>query len=170
MDNRVETGDLCLHCGMCCTDAMFGWIPLVSDADRELMLRRGYDPERIGHDRFALPCDFLRGKACGIHPDRPASCEAFRCEVLVAAQDGTMPLDDALATVRRAVALLDGLRAALPAGETLSSMRKHWDQLDQSGMPTPPEQAQARVAFYAFNLYLDRHFRPAGKGLVNRVE
>ncbi|MCP5396661.1 MAG: YkgJ family cysteine cluster protein [Sphingomonadaceae bacterium] len=170
MSEAVSTGDLCTHCGLCCTEALFGWVPLMGEADRAIMLRHGYDESQLLPDRFLTPCALLDGKACGVFPDRPSCCPGYRCEVLSAAQDGAMPLDQALDIVRKAVALHDDVQTNLPEGQSLHDARRRWKEADKSGAAPSPDEAPLRLAYYALNLFLDRHFRPAGGELVERLD
>ncbi|MCB2087242.1 MAG: YkgJ family cysteine cluster protein [Sphingomonadaceae bacterium] len=170
MSETVSTADLCVHCGLCCTEALFGWIPLVDPAERDRVATHGMAPPQLEGERFVTPCCFVRDRACTIYADRPASCRDFRCEVLVSAQDGAIPLPAALDTVRKAVELHQAVLDKLPADTSLRAMRQRWKEREATAQPSSPEEAQLRLAYYALNLFLDRHFRPADGELVERLD
>jgi uncharacterized protein len=167
MENSAEepsVSELCTACGICCSDAMFLYAPL-KEGDRERLHRTAYPREMIGEHSLPLPCPMLAGTRCTIYADRPNICRSFRCEVLKAAEQGTMPVQTAFTHVREARALLAQLRDVMPEGVSLPKARERWS-LD-AGKPLDRAAAAAQLAFYAFNRYIDRHFRSPRKWLVS---
>jgi len=158
---KLSSSDLCAACGICCGDAMFAQIPL-QPGDREALERTAYPREMIGRDSIPLPCPMLAGTRCSIYADRPRNCRSYRCDVLRAAEDGAMTAEVAFGHVQEAKALLARLREAMPEGVSMRTAIARWNFEETAGQRLDPAEAAAQLAFFAFNRYLDRHFRPPG--------
>jgi hypothetical protein len=137
---------------------MFTHIRL-QQGDREALERTRYPREAIGDDRIPLPCPMLEGTCCSIYPDRPHKCRTYRCDVLKAVEDEALPIEEALGTVRQARALLARLRELMPENLSVAAGHTQWTTPQTNPQSLAPGEAAARLAFYAFHLYLDRHFR-----------
>lgn len=91
--------ELCTRCGFCCDGTLFDVVRL-TPPEVERMTRLGLPVlTRDEHLTMAQPCAALDGTCCRIYPDRPARCDAFRCHLLAALEEGEVDLDEALGVV-----------------------------------------------------------------------
>jgi Fe-S-cluster containining protein len=110
----LELTALCQSCGLCCDGSLFGRVRLESsDVDsarrhRLLVVANGKS--------FEEPCTALvkrdTHQHCSIYAERPESCRRFVCELYAGQVREPASLDDRLALVRRAKALLAFLENA----------------------------------------------------------
>ncbi len=163
MPDEVPTYDICSHCGVCCTGAFFSHVPLVKPDDRAKLEAHGYEFGDETTNEYPLPCQFQQGALCSIYHSRPHICGAYRCEVLRSADRGEMTQDEAVGHARELVRLYRDLRSRMRPDETLAEMRERVKRLRAGEEETTPEDAKLILAFYAFNIYADRHFHGAGE-------
>lgn len=75
--------DLCLSCGMCCDNTMFGRVIVEEDEARTI---RPLGIEVIEYDdgelSFNQPCPRLCDKKCQVYKARPWTCESYVCETI----------------------------------------------------------------------------------------
>ena len=158
MPDEVPTYDICSHCGVCCTGAFFSHVPLVKPDDRTKLEAHGYEFADADADEMPLPCRYQQGALCSIYHSRPHICGAYRCEVLKSADGGMITTDEAIAHARELVRLYRDLRSKMRPGETLAEMRERVKRLRAGEEETTSGDAELMLAFYAFNIYADRHF------------
>ena len=93
----VDGSSLCLQCGMCCDGTLFGDARLLEN-EVELAASLGLEQERVDDGlRFRLPCSLFLDGCCSIYDQqKPAVCESYRCELLVAYGDGRSARDECL--------------------------------------------------------------------------
>jgi Fe-S-cluster containining protein len=152
----VHLAALCQSCGMCCDGSLFGRARLTSsEVD---LARRLHLPVVANGRSFALPCPALvtRGadRQCEVYADRPEACRQFVCALYARHERTGRSLDEGLAVVRRAKALLvflDHVALASRARDDASSYE---------------EEAYARMAAWApvsreLAEILDLHFARA---------
>jgi Fe-S-cluster containining protein len=161
----ASSNDLCTNCGICCTDAMFDFIRL-EPGEADVLVAEGYPAARLDKTKFSLPCSLLVERKCSIYADRPAACRRFECEVLKAAGAGTMSLEEAHGLVRQAHGLLARLREVMPEGVSMERARARWTKGDLEPGSLDPAEAAAQIAFFAYNRFMDRHFKRPEKWLV----
>ncbi|MFC3096336.1 YkgJ family cysteine cluster protein [Alteraurantiacibacter palmitatis] len=103
-------GALCLSCGMCCDNTMFGRV-IVSRWEAARLSRKGVviDHYDDGERSFAQPCPRFADGCCGIYTSRPHTCRAYVCETVHALRAGDISAEDAQARVDTTLAA----RAAL---------------------------------------------------------
>jgi hypothetical protein len=111
----------------------------------------------------------LEGTACTIYGQRPSGCRKYRCEVLKAAEAGTMGVAEAWVHVGKARELLAGLRAHLPAGASVYDAHKRWNAKLGGGTTVEPSETAARLAYVAYCFYMDRYFRSRTTALLLRM-
>ncbi len=149
---------LCLACGLCCRGALHTNVLLLPEEQgpaRELGLRPESYPDHLG---FRLPCVHYKERRCAIYPARPAACRRYRCALLEACLEGSLPLEQAERTARRAAGLFDRLEQRLPPGGVLWTLHS-----DQGGEAVElPRQVFRQWLFAAADLeyFLRRHFLP----------
>ncbi len=116
----LELTALCQSCGLCCDGSLFGRVRLESsDVDsarrhRLLVVANGKS--------FEEPCTALverdTRRHCSIYAERPESCRRFVCELYAGHIRDPASLDERMALIRRAKALLAFLEdAGLRLGE-----------------------------------------------------
>ena len=156
---------ICEQCGLCCSGSVFAWVPAQAE-EIERLRALGFPLEQRGETTvFPLGCTMLDGTLCRVYPDRPATCRAFRCEVLRKVDRGDLSEQDALDLIGQAKALLARVEALLDAGEDLATARALWRQHLAADQPRravagdPPRVQQLLLHMTALNLFLDRHFR-----------
>ncbi len=76
-------GALCLGCGMCCDNTMYGRV-IVSRWEAAKLRRRGFTVTTYddGERSFDQPCPRFSNGACGIYRSRPHTCRAYVCETV----------------------------------------------------------------------------------------
>lgn len=168
-----ESTDLCTSCGLCCSGVVYDSVPFPFDetaAVEELGLSPYQDPP--GQMRFDLPCRHLRQTMCGVFERRPSPCGAFRCELLIALETGTLSLREAKATVEEAKAMIARIVPLMDAeGGPITPKRwgvllDQWQAQAQAGLATAG-QAKLVLELAILNRFLDTHFRD-GKQQVLR--
>ncbi|MES2700127.1 MAG: YkgJ family cysteine cluster protein [Pseudomonadota bacterium] len=89
-------GALCVSCGLCCDNGMFGRV-IVSQWEALKLKARGiavvtYDD---GERSFNQPCPRFANGCCGIYKSRPHTCRAYICEMLKELRNGTIDVTQA---------------------------------------------------------------------------
>ena len=102
--------DLCLECGMCCDNTMFGRVVVEEDEARTI---RGLGIEIIEYDdgelSFNQPCPRLCDKKCQVYESRPWTCESYVCETIKDLRRGDIFANEAQARIETVL----GAKAAL---------------------------------------------------------
>jgi hypothetical protein len=73
---------LCLGCGLCCAGVLHAHAVVKPDEIEQVRalgltgatLRDGFG--------FRQPCPLCREQRCSVYPHRPATCQAYRCDLL----------------------------------------------------------------------------------------
>jgi uncharacterized protein len=153
-----ELSDLCADCGMCCSGALFEWVPLEDHEVAEAQ-RLGLPVEAQGDKTvFTLPCTQVLGKRCMIYADRPAMCATYECTTLRALRLGEIDRSEADRRVASALTALGRAREALLPGETIPEARKRFrSTLAERGRQGGASRFMMLLA--ALDLHLDRYFR-----------
>ena len=109
------TDTLCTRCGLCCDGTLFADVELAGRAEAARLEGLGLEIEDDDTPAPLLvqPCAALRGRKCGIYEHRPNCCRTFECRLLQDARRGEVSVDSALATIAKALALVDTARARL---------------------------------------------------------
>jgi Fe-S-cluster containining protein len=108
VETALSMNDLCLACGLCCTDVVHRRVLLTAaelTLARELELTIMQFAEGPG---FALPCPLHRDGRCAVYERRPAACAQYHCELLQRCWQGKVTRAAALALVMQARELLRG--------------------------------------------------------------
>lgn len=73
-------GDLCHHCGLCCTGLLFRHVRLGS-SDKSFMETYEVQARESSSDGtvMRLPCSFRDGTSCRVYADRPRKCRSYSC-------------------------------------------------------------------------------------------
>jgi hypothetical protein len=106
-ETDLSLNDLCLACGLCCTDVVHRRVLLTPDElalAQELGLRVVVFEEGPG---FSLPCPQHRHGHCAVYERRPLACVHYQCELLQRCWQDEVTIESALALVRRARRLMD---------------------------------------------------------------
>jgi len=152
---------LCQRCGLCCDGNLFSSVPLRS-SEVEAMQRLSLPvvDRADGTPGLKQRCAALEGRCCTVYAERPETCRAYRCNLLTAAAEGEVSLEEALAVVEEAHARIRAVEAVLPPERpgspraVLQRARKE-DQPEHGG-PLPP---RTQELWEKAESYLDRHFR-----------
>lgn len=132
MTSTAQSADLCLACGLCCDGTIFD-VARVAESELPALAELGI---RTGTRPFGAvlvqPCVALDGAACTVYAHRPHTCRAYRCNLLVALEEGEADLADCLVHI-------DGAKALKQA---------HAIEFDDR-----------KAARLRLEDYLDRHFR-----------
>jgi Fe-S-cluster containining protein len=100
-----ELESLCQACGLCCDGTLFTRVPLGPDEvvpEVRLAVARNDKGARYVPQR----CGALEGTVCQVYAARPLACRRYQCLLFNAQREGEVSLQDALAVVRRAQALV----------------------------------------------------------------
>jgi uncharacterized protein len=101
-ETSLSMNDLCLACGLCCTDVVHRRVLLTPDElarAQELGLRVVTFEEGPG---FSLPCPQYQNGRCAAYQRRPQACAHYQCELLQRCWQGEVTFDAALALVMQA--------------------------------------------------------------------
>jgi Fe-S-cluster containining protein len=107
MDSDLEL--LCQSCSLCCDGSLFGRVDLEPD-EVEPARRRGLRVIQSGR-AFEQPCTALAsegpsGRSCSVYEARPLSCRRFTCRLYERHRLEGGPIEERLAVVARARALI----------------------------------------------------------------
>jgi len=124
-DNTTAGSILCQACGLCCQACFHKYVGLESPEAipaKQLGLIVVHEPHPDALN-FTLPCPLWEGE-CTIydHPAKPRACGLFKCQLLIALQDGQISLKQALQYVEKTVNLFWELNRKFPdddAGRTM---------------------------------------------------
>jgi len=111
MTGHPAEGALCVSCGLCCDNAMFGRV-IVSRWEALKLSARGIEVTLYddGERSFNQPCPRFQNGCCGIYKSRPHSCRAYICETVKTLRTGGITPDEAqdrVAQVKAARAAVD---------------------------------------------------------------
>ncbi len=101
---------LCRRCGLCCDGTLFAWVTVAAgeiEPLRSLGLPVVQRPD--GSPALRQPCPALSGRDCTVYAARPGPCRQFRCQQLIALEEGEIDLSEASAVVDRAHREIGGL-------------------------------------------------------------
>lgn len=116
MTAHPAEGALCVSCGLCCDNGMFGRV-IVSQWEAIKLKARGIAVTTYGDGErsFNQPCPRFENGCCGIYKSRPHTCRAYVCETVKALRAGTIDAPEA----QRRIAAVKAARAlvAVQAGE-----------------------------------------------------
>ena len=151
-----------MSCGLCCMGALHDFVYLQPDevrcaADLGLPLRSSGPPS------FSLPCPQLANRKCGIFPKRPRVCGAYRCQLLMDKEAGSIDLTSALQIVAQAHALFRSVEETVIEG-TVPEARERAMNPEMGADGEVPQGAREqrmreRLSVMALDVFLDRHFR-----------
>ncbi len=163
----MEPGELCLDCGICCTNAVFSH--LVVEEEDSARFRDHDRPDLAKLERINFACPLQEGAACGIYAYRPTICRSFECTSLARVRSGEISLEEAKPIVRKAVALYREVLDLKPDGLSYIEAEKA-----VAARKCPDEMNEAQFTRYGLALvtlesYLDRHIRHRGAEVIDRA-
>ena len=102
--------EICVTCGLCCDATLYMHANLQPGERGNLPLKiEAVSVSEGGKDFFRLPCGYFSG-SCTIYDCRRAEvCSTYRCKLLRNYSGGFISREDALRTVREAVAMRDAI-------------------------------------------------------------
>ncbi|WNG42766.1 YkgJ family cysteine cluster protein [Archangium minus] len=149
---------LCLRCGLCCDGNLFSHVALRSDEVASAR-RHGLDVEALvgGAPALRQCCTALSQRRCTLYAERPEGCRAYGCRLFKELAAGRVSLEDALAVVDRAHALLSALNEGLPpdtdARPSPVMERARFADLSEDGLSPETRALRERT-----EVLLDEHF------------
>ena len=103
----MSLSTLCLRCGLCCDGTLFTHVPLQRTEVAPLQaLGLPVKTREDGSSVLPQRCAALEGSRCTAYAERPEGCRRYHCQLFSALAEGEVSLDEALAVVERAHALL----------------------------------------------------------------
>jgi hypothetical protein len=103
----LSLSTLCLRCGLCCDGTLFTHVPLRRTEVAPLQaLGLPVKEREDGTPVLPQRCAALDGSRCTAYMERPEGCRRYHCNLFSALSEGEVSLDEALAVVDRAHALL----------------------------------------------------------------
>jgi Fe-S-cluster containining protein len=98
---------LCLACGLCCDGTLFTQVPLRrTEASALQALGLPVREREDGTPVLSQRCAALDGRSCTAYAQRPETCRRYQCNLATALSEGEVSLQEALAVVDGAHALL----------------------------------------------------------------
>jgi hypothetical protein len=152
-----SSSELCRRCGLCCDGNLFSHVGL-APSEVDAARRHGLAVVALAEGAPALRqcCPALQHRQCTVYAERPEGCRRFGCRLLDALARGEVSLEQALAVVEGAHALLSDVERGLePDPDPLASVLERarfaaWgEDAGASGTRAARERAEA---------FLDRHF------------
>ena len=104
----LSMNDLCLACGLCCTDVVHRRVLLAADElilAQELGLQVVEFEEGLG---YQLPCPQYQDDRCAAYQRRPVACVRYQCELLQKCWQGEVTIESAVRLVTQAKERLGG--------------------------------------------------------------
>ncbi|MCC6336912.1 MAG: YkgJ family cysteine cluster protein [Myxococcales bacterium] len=144
---------LCLRCGLCCDGALFGTASVTAEEAARLEGRVALTPDRRN---LVQPCRALSGCACTVYEDRPATCRAFKCEVLAALEHGEVTEAEALAEVERALSLRRVIAKSLGMSDERAALREARRRLQADELPDDVRDTVTELNRFALAIQLVR--------------
>lgn len=139
----TEGSRLCLACGLCCSGAVFAFVPIEPDEHARLARKLPVLVDEEG-PRFDLPCTAHAADAgCRLYVHRPSTCASYACRQLLAVREGSTSFGDARAIIGEVRALFDRVQAALPGAGWI------WHRaaaLRAAGLPAAIEERRRHAA------------------------
>jgi Fe-S-cluster containining protein len=113
--NEIDSGDLCLECGLCCNGVIFADVELQSSEVQSLKskVQSLASGGKNGKVRLPQPCAAFDGCRCRIYAERPMYCRQFECLLLKNVQAGRIGRTEASRMVRTAKERAEKVRALL---------------------------------------------------------
>lgn len=150
----VSLSTLCQRCGLCCDGNLFSHVPLLI-GEAAAMRRNGLEvlQRPDGSSALLQRCAALDGRCCTVYADRPERCRRYGCLLYIALAEGEADLEEALAVVDEAHALIADVGAALgpeEGGARPSAVMQRAARAEQPEVRAARERAEA---------FLDRQFR-----------
>ena len=103
----MSLSTLCLHCGLCCDGTLFTHVPLRrTEAEALKALGLPVREREDGPPLLPQRCAALDGRRCTAYAQRPEGCRRYHCHLFAALSEGELSLEEALAVVDGARALL----------------------------------------------------------------
>ena len=174
VEQRVQPASgvsLCTRCGLCCSGVIFDYVPVEQD-ERAGLTDLGFEILEDGEEaKFPQPCRMFSGSLCSIYAERPAACRKFQCKVLRRYHDGSIAEEEAFFLIEAAKSLVEKLKPQLEEGESVASARKRWrlerQRVVEGGASAmSPDQARFHLNMASLNIFLDKHFRAAGREVM----
>lgn len=103
----MSLSTLCLRCGLCCDGTLFTHVPLRPPEVGPLKaLGLPVKEREDGTPLLPQRCGALEGRCCTAYAQRPEGCRRYHCHLFSALSEGEVSLEEALAVVDGAHALL----------------------------------------------------------------
>jgi Fe-S-cluster containining protein len=102
----LSMNDLCLACGLCCTDVVHRRVLLAAD---ELVLAQEFGLRVMQFEEgpgFRLPCPQHHHGRCAVYQRRPVACVNYQCKLLQRCYQGEVTVESAIALVTQARKML----------------------------------------------------------------
>lgn len=94
-DSRLDEGDLCVKCGICCSGFLFNRVK-VSDQESVVLVESAVPIVESDSNRYLRqPCAALDGCKCTIYKDRPKVCKDYRCKLLKLGEKAEVDFEEA---------------------------------------------------------------------------
>ncbi len=150
---------LCQNCGLCCDGSLFEVVRIAPDELEAVSAHLPIERHDTEAPRMKQPCTALAGSVCQAYERRPKACRAYRCNLLIAAEEKEVSIPEALEVVREAQRRITEVDELLPesaVGDGSALYRA--SRALQRGVPGARGQALRRLRAEA-EAFLDQHFR-----------
>jgi Fe-S-cluster containining protein len=157
--SKPDGSALCASCGFCCDGTLFDQARAEADELGRLAAAGMEVYHDRGKDRFRQPCPAFDGTCCSIYASRFAICRSFRCALLRRFEAGEADLDQALATVAAAKALLARIEARSPGSRPRRARRALEAEMLAEARSGDPEAGRFYLDLVALEELLETRFR-----------
>ncbi|HEY4166547.1 MAG TPA: YkgJ family cysteine cluster protein [Reyranella sp.] len=164
----TDESSLCLSCGLCCSGAIFGRVPVEQDDDVAWLDAAGVALSvNCGEREFKLPCPAHDGRQCQVYASRPAACRDYRCDLLRRVTGGEIAHVEALGIIGEAVRLnrnlLQAIRDVAPGDSSRmprARLLRHFSERLESASEPEARRRIANIVVQILGLdgYLRRNF------------
>ena len=154
--SEITESDLCIACGMCCDNTLFGRVVVEKDeaevlTDLEFEITE-YDDGELSFDQ---PCPRLCDKKCEVYKDRPWTCQSYNCVTITKWRDGEISAEMAAANVAEALQAKEDLLELIGEKDHFTLRRDIAKKMAKSGHKLPSYAPQVEK----LERILDEHFR-----------
>ena len=163
--SAMSSSDLCRGCGLCCDGNLFSHVPLAR-AELPSARRQGLAVVELPEGAALRQCcPALQARECSVYATRPEACRRYHCRLFGALTRGAVSLEQALAVVARAHALLAQVEQGLePEADRLASVLERARYAAWGG--EPEAVARTSAARERAEAFLDEHFHGGPRRFV----
>jgi len=96
-NSAIQSSQLCLECGMCCTGLIFSHVSISHNAFSRLPTANVKTVDDT--IKMSFPCSFFKEGCCSVYEVRPKKCQSYSCYLLENLIKGEVSFSNASKTI-----------------------------------------------------------------------